>query len=146
MSTSSILGGERAATQAEGRDAHALGPSDTSDSGSDVQGTLSAETPPMGEDQFTDTAGPANLDLSSDSDSSGTGERGAAVPGESALQGSDITPDQVTTLGGGADLLDDADAIAIREAGELEDLADVDIEEEDDLNEEEEARREDAVR
>jgi hypothetical protein len=111
MSNSSILGGERAATQAAGRDAKALGPSDSSDSGSDIQGSLAAETPPMGEDQFSDTAGPANIDLAADSDATGTGERGAAVPGESAREGSDITPDQIESFG--ADPLDDPDTASL---------------------------------
>ncbi len=113
MATSNILGGERAATQADGRDAKSLGPSDSSDSGSDIQGELHLETPPMGEDQFSDTAGAANVPLSSDSDSGGTGERGAAIPGESSREGSDITPDRITSLGGDEDLLDDPDTLSL---------------------------------
>ena len=44
MSHSSILGGERAPQQARGRDAETLGPSDTSDSGSDIQGATRLKT------------------------------------------------------------------------------------------------------
>ena len=46
MTNSSILGGERAARQAPGRDVDALGPSDSSDSGSDVQGEPDSSTGP----------------------------------------------------------------------------------------------------
>ena len=44
MSHSSILGGDRAPQQAPGRDADTLGPSDSSDSGSDVQGATRLKT------------------------------------------------------------------------------------------------------
>ena len=46
MSHSSILGGDRAPQQAPGRDADTLGPSDSSDSGSDVQGATRLKTEP----------------------------------------------------------------------------------------------------
>jgi hypothetical protein len=128
MATSSILGGERAPTQAAGRDVGALGPSDTSDSGSDVQGQLSGvEAPGYGEDLFSDTAGPGNAAVRSDSDSGGTGERGAAVPGENPEDASDITPDRVVRL---TDALDDPDQVSIDELDqELEGLADEPIDE-----------------
>ena len=38
MARSSIMGGERAPQQAKGRNADSLGPSDSSDSGSDILG------------------------------------------------------------------------------------------------------------
>ena len=44
MTQSSILGGERAPQQAAGRSADALGPSDTSDSGSDILGASRLKT------------------------------------------------------------------------------------------------------
>jgi hypothetical protein len=53
-----------------------LGPSDTSDSGSDI--------------------GDANMD--SDSDSSGTGERAAAVRDTTAADGADIDTDHIESL------------------------------------------------
>jgi hypothetical protein len=124
MATSSILGGERAATQADGRDARALGPSDSSDSGSDIQGELNLEAPGYGEDQFTDTAGPANLPLSSDSDTGGTGERGSAIPGEEPREGSDITPDRVTSLAGD-DALDDPEGMVSLDDQAEQELADL---------------------
>jgi hypothetical protein len=43
MTNSNFLGGERAATYAPGKDVEALGPSDSSDSGSDVQGERSLQ-------------------------------------------------------------------------------------------------------
>ena len=67
MSQSSILGGERAPQQSSGRDAETLGPSDTSDSGSDIQGATRMKTEP---------------------------EEGFEVP-EGARDGADIGPDRI---------------------------------------------------
>jgi hypothetical protein len=97
MATSSILGADRAPSQAKGRDVEALGPSDTSDSGSDVQGELDLAAPTDLDDTVFGTVQPG---LHSDSDSGGTGERGAALPDEDAREGSDILPDRVTDLTG----------------------------------------------
>lgn len=76
MAYSSILGAEVAPTQPSGRDAELLGPSDSSDSGSDAVGTD---------------------ELHADSDSRGTGERGA-VAGSDGREGGDILPDRVVNL------------------------------------------------
>lgn len=76
MAYSSILGADPAPTQPSGRDAQALGPSDNSDTGSDAAGTFEANA---------------------DSDAVGTGERGAATPGE-APEGADILPDHVVAV------------------------------------------------
>ena len=76
MATSSILGGTRLPQPATGNDTGALGPSDNSDSGSDVVGAY-------GDEQ-----------MSSDSDAAGTGER-AASDGDSERAGADILPDHV---------------------------------------------------
>jgi hypothetical protein len=81
MAKSSLLGGERAAVHPSGKGSDLLGPSDSSDSGSDAQGEL-------GPDQ-----------LSSDSDRSGTGERASADLGDSG-NGADILPDRVDRMGG----------------------------------------------
>jgi hypothetical protein len=78
MGRSSILGGERAATHPPGHDADVLGPSDSSDSGSDIQGQR-------------------GLDFHSDSDAAGTGERGSVGP-EGEEPGSDILPDHIETI------------------------------------------------
>jgi hypothetical protein len=89
----------------------ALGPSDTSDSGSDVQGGSGlAQQVDTGLDQGTNedtdqstaggTAGPdvgdANLD--SDSDAGGTGERATAGRDTTAADGADIDVDHVETI------------------------------------------------
>jgi hypothetical protein len=79
MAYSSILGADSAPTQPSGREAELLGPSDLSDSGSDTVGAIDAHA---------------------DSDSSGTGERGA-VAGADAVEGGDILPDRIVDLAGG---------------------------------------------
>jgi hypothetical protein len=86
MAQSSILGADRAPTQAPGRDSGVLGPSDSSDSGSDIQGEVEP-----GIDEFGNTR-PAP---ESDSDAEGTGERASAAPLEHVREGGDIAPDRV---------------------------------------------------
>lgn len=73
MAYSSILGGDPAPAQPSGRGSDLLGPSDSSDTGSDAIGTQ--------EDH-------------ADSDGSGTGERGAIYGGD-AVEGADIAPDRI---------------------------------------------------
>jgi hypothetical protein len=65
-----------------GHGTSALGPGDSSDSGSDVQGG-----------DADARIGDAELD--SDSDRSGTGERLGATPDTEIEQGSDIAPDRI---------------------------------------------------
>ena len=119
MSQSSILGGQKAPTQAPGRDTDALGPSDSSDSGSDVQGehTRLASDP--------DDAGAVPVDLDSDTDSSGTGERGAAY-GNDVDEGADIRPDHVDAISDAGEEAVEADDTGV------EDIVDEDTEEEND--------------
>ncbi|MDB5940560.1 MAG: hypothetical protein JWQ13_126 [Ramlibacter sp.] len=95
MATSSILGGDRAALQPSGRGADLLGPSDSSDTGSDAIGEL-------GPDQ-----------LASDTDRFGTGERASADLRDSG-SGLDILPDHVdrASRGGAADTDDELDELA----------------------------------
>ncbi len=76
MARSSIDGVERADPIPAGRDIDALGPSDSSDSGSDMQGI-------------------PGLD-GSDSDAAGTGERASATP-DRPVNDRDILPDRVTS-------------------------------------------------
>jgi len=90
MTKSSILGGERAARYAAGKDVDALGPSDSSDSGSDVQG----EHTVRGEGDHADELGSLIVDTASDSDAAGSGERASAT-GRDVPDGADIMPDQV---------------------------------------------------
>ena len=104
MSHSSILGGERAPQQARGRDAETLGPSDTSDSGSDIQGATRLKT----DAEEGELGGATPVSNDSDSDSMGTGERAEAVP-EGARDGADISPDRIASS---KDALDSAESIS----------------------------------
>lgn len=79
MAYSSILGADVAPSTPSGRDSDLLGPSDNSDSGSDAIGTVEALE---------------------DSDSAGTGARGA-VAGADGREGGDILPDRVVNLADG---------------------------------------------
>ena len=115
MATSPLLGGERAPTPAPGRDVDSLGPSDRSDSGSDVQGELDLYPDSDLENHLSITPGHR-----SDSDSGGTGERGAALPESDVREGDDILPDQIRTLPGEPERDDDLAQPAL----DLEDLAD----------------------
>jgi hypothetical protein len=90
MTNSSFLGGERAAKPAPGKDIDALGPSDSSDSGSDVQGEFSVR----GEGDHADELGSLVVNTANDSDASGTGERASAT-GRDVPNGADIIPDHV---------------------------------------------------
>ncbi len=103
MSQSSILGGDRAPQQARGRDAEMLGPSDTSDSGSDIQGATRLKT----DTEEGQMGGATPVDINSDSDAMGTGERAEAVP-EGARDGADIAPDRIARS---KDALDSAESI-----------------------------------
>lgn len=92
MSQSSILGGTSAASRPEGKDVDSLGPGDTSDSGSDVQGERTMATDPDNPGEW----GALPVDGTSDSDASGTGERGSAT-GRPGRDGADILPDSLTS-------------------------------------------------
>ncbi len=94
MAYSSILGGDPAPAQPSGRSSDLLGPSDSSDTGSDALGTQ---------------------EIHADSDGSGTGERGA-VSGADAQIGADIAPDRIVRADGSADE-DDEDLGAAIENG-----------------------------
>lgn len=109
MSKSSILPGNPAAAWPGGRDVDALGPSDSSDSGSDVQGERSMSTDADNPGEL----GGLPVEHGSDSDSAGTGERGSAT-GEWGRDGADILPDRVI---GAPDDASDPDALS--EVGEL---------------------------
>lgn len=93
---------------AKGHDTEALGPSDLSDTGSDVQGGLRfTDEMDIGLDKGTNedpdtasgdmTAGPdlGDAGLDSDSDSSGTGERAAAGRDSDIEAGADIDVDRI---------------------------------------------------
>jgi hypothetical protein len=128
MATSSILGGDRAASIPSGRDAKALGPSDSSDSGADVQGERGFDALLEGE------VGGDRVDLHADSDAEGTGERGPAVHDTDILEGADIVPDRVDSVADGA-----VDARSDDELGLLADDHPDDLDDGDDVDAEEDA-------
>lgn len=78
MATSSILGGEPADLQPDGKSIARLGPSDNSDSGSDAS---------------AGTRGMDNLDT----DSAGTGERASVDDVSGEAEGGDILPDRIVS-------------------------------------------------
>lgn len=111
MATSSILGGSLSPEEVSGKDIHALGPSDNSDSGSDAIGAYSEE------------------ELASDSDASGTGERASVDPSLEQTD-ADILPDHIRQSTGsdeGAERDDQAaeDDVAL---SDLENLVDGSLE------------------
>jgi hypothetical protein len=76
MATSSILGGDPAPTWPRGSDVASLGPSDSTDSGSDARGGFDFD------------------ELSSDTDAEGTGERSSVDP-LNVRSDYDILPDHI---------------------------------------------------
>jgi hypothetical protein len=118
MGQSSLLGAERAAPEPKGRDTEALGPSDSSDSGSDMAGLQDPE--------IADPALPVDVALRDDrahallgsenlggraSDAGGTGERRSAGSDAGASEAHDIGVDRVFVAGaaGEEDPPDDED-------------------------------------
>lgn len=118
MATSSILGGNAAPQRPRGTGTDLLGPSDSSDSGSDVQGERSLAT-----DTDDGGAGALPVELESDTDSTGTGERGAAT-GADPRDGDDILPNRIIRT---SDALDDADRLEVDELVADDDLQDEEI-------------------
>lgn len=117
MARSSIMGGDKPATRHAGSDVDMLGPSDTSDSGSDVQGERPMATGPDNPAEW----GAVVSDHDADSDAAGTGERAAAA-GDGGRDNADILPDRIVTPGGGShrDRLDEVPGLA-GEDGESDD-------------------------
>lgn len=110
MATSSILGGSKLPEEISGKDMHALGSSDNSDSGSDATGAYSDD------------------ELSSDSDAAGTGERASVGMGRGHTD-ADILPDQIEQPPG-ADAQTGLDEAAGDDLDDLDDLGDLsDVEE-----------------
>jgi hypothetical protein len=89
MATSSILGGTRPPEEPTGTDIDSLGPSDTSDSGSDVRVTRERTALP---DDAAEGAIPVAHDSSTDA--AGTGER-ASADSPSPHADADILPDSM---------------------------------------------------
>ena len=110
MGTSPLLGSDRVPQRPEGTGTDRLGPSDSSDSGSDIVGADGAvDTDELGlsaEDVRRERGagadiGDANLD--SDTDASGTGERAEAGRDTLRREAPDVAPDHIE--GGSADAL-----------------------------------------
>lgn len=94
MATSSILGGAPAPAQPSGKDIDALGPSDSTDSGSDVQADLNPSGGP-GED----SEGALPVQHDSTTDRAGTGERASADAVPPATD-ADLLPQQTRDMDG----------------------------------------------
>jgi hypothetical protein len=94
MATSSILGGAPAPMKPKGKNADALGPSDSSDSGSDVRGERPMPTAPDNPGEW----GAVTIAADSDTDTAGTGER-ASASGEGPRDAADVSPDRVVGTG-----------------------------------------------
>jgi hypothetical protein len=130
MATSNLLRtGEKGPVTTKGHGTGALGPSDTSDSGSDIRGGPGVvEDSELGLDSGTSsdpgggshrTAGPdiGDYNLDADSDSQGTGERLGAGRDAVIRENNDIFPDHVvgpdgeTTSLTGSELADEVDEV-----------------------------------
>ena len=145
MARSPLVGGyDRAATPAPGHDTPSLGPSDSSDSGSDVAGLDAAddEDPGLLVDTATDAdsqrteGGAETFSSGADSDGAGTGERRSAAGDAGAAEGADIGPDRIVDDPSALGLVDTDSERALDEVlsaeGEDEEDADEDEDEEDD--------------
>lgn len=107
MATSPLLGADRTDQRPRGTGIDVLGPSDSSDTGSDLMGGAGAVD---AQDTELDTgtnsdpgrargagADVGDADFNADSDRSGTGER-AAAGRDTALEASDISPDHIVQV------------------------------------------------
>lgn len=131
MAQSPLVGGvTRAPTTATGRDTPTLGPSDNSDSGSDVAGIAGHEDgdPLLPVDRAMDDR-QVHADISeetiaegADSDGAGSGERKSAAGDAGLVDGADIGTDQVFSTTGQGLPDDDGELVADDE----EDLDDED--------------------
>ncbi|HEY4067545.1 MAG TPA: hypothetical protein VGM74_11655 [Burkholderiaceae bacterium] len=139
MSQSSLLGGARVAGHAKGKDVDALGPSDSSDSGSDVQGE---SVMPTAADQ-PDELGSMPVDRGTDSDAMGTGERGSAT-GRDGPDNADLLPTAIEQQRANADVesLADADRVDTDDVEGISADDDSDAEAPDDTLDERRPRRE----
>lgn len=127
MANSSILGGEHPPSRPRGTDVDALGPSDSSDSGSDVQADYHHTAIP---DDALEGALP--ISHRSTSDVAGTGER-ASADASAPRPDADLLPDRV---GIPADALEVAVSLDDPEAATADELAVAeDSDDDDDSNE-----------
>lgn len=134
---SNLLGGETAPAQAPGHDTLSLGPSDTSDSGSDLAGLAEKydADPALATDMPLDPDGERpelsfeTLTPGVDSDAGGAGERRSASGDHGWREADDISPDLIISRpDDAADLSEPLDGIDADDLAQVDDLA-----EEDDL-------------
>ena len=130
MGKSSLVGVERAPMIPKGRDIDAHGPSDSSDSGSDVQGELDLGADDVGLPR--DLALP--IEHSGDTDAAGTGERASAMLDEPVREGADIGVDRIIPA-------PDSDAELESDEPELEGLSELAVTGPEDDEEEDEDER-----
>jgi hypothetical protein len=126
MARSSIMGASARRSRPRAAAPRTLGPSDTSDSGSDIQGASRLKT----DAEEGQLGGATPVDTDSDTDSMGTGERASAVPGR-GRDDADIRPDRIARS---KDALDSADPIDDDDDDPLDALA-IDDLDDDDLDE-----------
>ncbi len=108
MGRSSLLGVERTRTEAPGHDTGTLGPSDSSDSGSDMVGVADVDTADpalpvdvaLRDDVQRPSVSPDGLSGSS-SDAAGTGERRSAGADAGVREAADISVDCIVAPIGG---------------------------------------------
>ena len=133
MAHSSLIGIDRAALEPAGRDIATLGPSDSSDSGSDMSG--------IDEEGGNEPTEPVDVALRGDahrgsvetgdgsaSDSAGTGENRSAAGDAGGPDGADISVDRVFDASdeNADDVLSDSDLEALNTAASFETLDDDD--------------------
>ena len=115
MATSSLLGIDRAPETAPGRDSDLLGPSDSSDSGSDLTGLTEPDdggpsAPLISDNDIAHSAtSRESVGPGLDSDASGTGERRSAAGDAGDREAADISPDRIVTDPNRSDLRDATD-------------------------------------
>ena len=107
MATSSILGGDWVPKRPSGTDVGSLGPSDSTDSGSDARGAFDDD------------------ELSSDTDAEGTGERSSVDP-RNGRSDVDILPDHIERLPA-LDIEIDIEAADVDDAALQEDFDAIDM-------------------
>src|SRR5436309_9851158 len=135
MAKSSLVGVDRAPAIPKGRDIDLKGPSDSSDSGSDIQGELDLGADEVGLPR--DLALP--IEHSGDTDAAGTGERGAAMLDEPARESADIGVDCITGARDDGDAELPLDELDLEGLSELASSGPEDEDEEDEDDEDDEA-------
>lgn len=117
MSHSNLLGSDDVPAGAPGHDTRALGPSDSSDSGSDVAGLPDVDNDDIGlpvdialaDDGERPTTSAEALESGVDSDAGGTGERRSAG-GDAGVEAADISPDKIVNSPNGNDFAEENSA------------------------------------